>query len=630
MRTKSIRLLTAILSFCLAFAMVVFFGNAKSANAEVKNIEIAGQTIDISSFETYAGASIRYDKENKGIRFVTGISEDAYGAIETLVSENEGYSVTYGTIVTYSYRVQRLLYAGYDFTKVDLDEYVQTNGSKYVDFSVLAFREKPEVAGNVEFTAVLGINETNYAIPMSARGYMVISDGETEQIFYANYKVLNSTAENVSHKLLEDFITYGVDNDTKLQAIAEYTKNETTDGYYMPNASSMIPYTNNSEDVSLETNQSIGGRSGVTKYTMKTAGKGWSVRLMPAFTGNIPWTGSSTAWHQNSVNRQQAMGFKYVVFDIYLQDSFSIYFPTSSGVHAYVKVSASGDLVYRYNAQNTTDTEITEKVKIFNAGGTQQLSATYSGIWYTVVIDISCNLSLESNSACDTSISFDNANSVVYFDNVRFYRTNAWEQDIVVGSMEMDASEFGILRTGEKSTDVIYNTNATISGRSGVINFGEGKGDSNVSGSYTRFGFKFSDMWDDAGTATAWVTNKRMLASGVKYISFDVCRGGGSSFKLGLWDGDSYPTFSVNASTGAVDTAKTGEVENAQNVRIYLNGEQQTEIVKNTWYTIIIEVKVDAGSQWSAINWCQNYENIAIDNIVYYYNDVPALWPNAN
>ncbi len=606
--------------------MAMFFGSVNIANAETRNVEIAGQTVDISSFETYAGASIRYDTENKGIRYVTGISQTVFDEVERIVSENDGYSVKFGTIVTYSYRVQRLLDVGYDFTKADLDEYIQTSGSKYVDFSVIEYRANPEKAGNVEYTAVLGINETNYAIPMSARGYMVISNGQTEQIYYANYQVLNSTVENVAHTLLEDFVTYSVDSDTKLQAIAEYTKNETTDGYYMSNASSMIPYTNDSENVSLETNQSIGGRSGVTKYTMKTAGKGWSVRLMPAFTGNISWTGASTVWHQNSVNRQNAMGFKYVIFDIYLQDAFSLYFPTENKAHAYVNVSTNGNLVYKYNKEDTTDTAITDKVKFFNAGGTQQLSATYSGIWYTVVIDISCNIGIGSNSACDTSLSFDIANSVVYFDNVRFYRTDAWQQDIVKGSMEMDASEFGILQTGLLSTDVIYDDNATIGGRSGVINFGEGRGltpdKTEDSGKYTRFGFKFSDLWKDGAAKT----NNRMIASGVKYISFDVYRGGGSSFRMGFYDGDSYPTFKLNATSGVNETT----ANEAQNLRIYLNGEQTNSIVSKTWHTVIIKVEVATGVNWSAINWCWNYENIAIDNIVYYYNDVPALWANAN
>lgn len=625
-----IKTLFVAMALCLAVAIVPFFNGVKTVSADADSVTIAGTTVDMSSFETYEGASIRYDAENKGLRFITGIDEVVYNELNTLATEN-GYIVKFGTIVTYSYRVENCIANGYDFTKADLDKVVETAGSKYVDFGVQVLRdtENREVSTNVEYTAVLGISESNYSIPMSARGYVVISDGQSEEIFYAKYTKFDLSTEDIAKTLFEDFVEYGVDSDTKLAAIAEYTKG--VDSFAMTGKSTMLPYTGNSANFEIIENQSIGGRSGVSKYILKGTNS-WAERLSPAFTSpsaTLAWTGASSVGHQNSVNRQNAMGINYVSFNFYLKDSFSIYYPTANKAHAYVKVS-EGNLVYMYNGNGTTDTAITSKLKVYNVNG-EEVTTTYANRWYTVVIDISCNIGIGTNPPCDTSISFNSSNTSVYFDGVKYYRTaDACLQEVTkglgVGSAKMDASAFTIMY--KTDTADVSLTTKSLNGRDNVIFYDmNAAGDKKVA-AYSGFTFaKATWELNNEGKVictSARTANDRIKTSGIKYISFDVCRGTNSNFIMYVWDDTKQATLNVTYNTGNINSIPT-------NVKLFGTDGQEIKVggvmAANTWYTIVIKVEYDETMQnWTSIYWCNPWTELGFDNIVYYYNDVPALW----
>ncbi len=615
-RKNLLKILLVAFAVCFTLSMSMMFGSYSVANAETNNIEINGQTVDISSFTTYDGASIRYDAENKGIRFVTGINESVYNQINEIVANANGY-VKYGTIVTFSSRAQKCVDAGLDFTKETLDTLIQTSGSKYMDFDTKVFRETPDVAGNVEYTAVLGIKDNNYAKPMTARGYMVVNDGTGEKIYYANYEILNSTAENVSHALLENFIDYNVDSDTKLKAIAEYTKNETkeNDGYAMPNDNSLIVYTENSGNSTLEYNQSIGGRSNAVKYTLNNASATWPERVGPSFTSpKLNWTGTSDVDHQKAFNRQNIMGFKYLVVDVFITNEFFIYFPTANRTHAYAKISENGAVVFYEKDSSsdgktylvTTDTKYTDVVKIYNEGGTKELTTTYKGAWYVIAIDISCNIDNGWNSSVNTEITLSNENHTLYFDNVRYYRTDEWKNDIVKDYVAKDASEFIMMANGGSYTTFGL---GTFGGRENVKIFKEDKVDTN-----SRVGFMLTDLFTTGNYET--LAENRTLASGVKYISFEICRGIDSALTFYAPD-----ALTINNKSGLIGKCP-------DYVKVYdAEGNQTDTILANEWYTIVVEVKVDeSGSTWSAIQFSANWLNFAIDNINYYYNGTPTLW----
>ena len=113
-------------------------------------------------------------------------------------------------------------------------------------------------------------------------------------------------------------------------------------------------------------------------------------------------------------------------------------------------------------------------------------------------------------------------------------------------------------------------------------------------------------------------TTSSISTSGIKYISFDLCYGSGN-LVMYLWD-TAFANVKVDYNTKNI-------VNNTTNVKVFdQDGNIATQMVYNEWYTFVIEVKADTAGGWSTINFNSKSMNMAIDNIVYYYNDVPALW----
>ena len=414
-RKKAIAVLFASLCICLSFLMIFNAFNVKTVKADSELISVNGQVIDISSFKTYPLAAVRTEATNPGIRFITGINESVYEELTSATADSD-WSVKFGTIITYKSRVD----AVEDFTKEQLDTLKSsvTQGSVYVDCVAERFLSNPIEEGNKEFTAVLEVDSRNYKNELTARGYMVVSDGTNEQIYYADYEDFSRNTTWVAKTSIENIVT--IEDTKSLETLHEYAS-VGEDGYNMVKTSNVLTNSGFIKPSSVTTSSisvdDFGNRNDVYTFTQTNNSEKWASRLEPALISpSLSWEGSDGA--ANALARQKALGLKYLKFDFYYKNSllgntdFTLYYPTTSGEHGTVDFK---------------DGEVTSSdyVTVYNQLG-EETTVLENGNWYTVIVDISCNLEMDKNDNPQVAIVQNNTNNGVVnpqcFDNVIFYR----------------------------------------------------------------------------------------------------------------------------------------------------------------------------------------------------------------
>ncbi|MBQ9355041.1 MAG: hypothetical protein IJQ23_06310 [Clostridia bacterium] len=421
LRKATISILFVAFCIFLSLSIALNVSNAKVAKAE-RSITVNGQDIDISSFATYPSASVRLVSEDPGIRFITGIDEDVYDALIS-ATEDTDWSVTFGTIITYKSRVDDESVS--DFTKAELDKLVVSEGSKYMDCEATSFLSNPIISGNKEFSAVLKVKDRNFQAELTARGYMVVSDGTSETIYYADYEDFSRNTTWVAKKAIENIITLGNKKTASLEILDTYAK-VGDDGYNMVKTSNDA---NNSGLIKVSTGTSsigiadFGNRNDVYTFVQTNSTNKWINRLEPALISpSLEWADSDSG-SANALARQKALGLNYFKFDFLYKYSqkgetdFSLYYPTSSGEHGIVN--------FNNFAVSSDNADWNDYVKVYNETGVETTTLAYSQ-WYTVVVDISCNLDMEENANPQVAIVENNTNvanvNPLCFDNVIFYR----------------------------------------------------------------------------------------------------------------------------------------------------------------------------------------------------------------
>lgn len=415
-RKKAIVTLFAIFCVCLSVFMFFNFTNAKLAKANAVNITVNGKSIDISSFETYPLASVRTEATNPGIRFATGIDEDTYNDLMDAVSGSD-LSIKFGTIITYKSTAD----SATDFTKVELDKFSVNQGSVYVDSTNAKFLSEAIVnKNNKEFTAVLKVAERNYNKELTARGYMIVSDGNNEEIYYAKYEKFSRNVVEVAKTSIENISA--VKNTKSLETLQKYVSYG-EDGYNMSKTSNSGFIKPSSVTTSSIAVTDFGNRNDIYAFTQTNNSDTWASRLEPALLSpSLSWEDSNDGT-KNVLARQKALGLNYLKFDFYYKDSllgntnFSLYYPTTSGEHGIVN--------FNEYAVSSTSANWNNFVKVYDSLGVETTTLK-NGEWYSVVVDISCNLDMYENKKPQVAIVQNTTNIAVAnpqcFDNVIFYK----------------------------------------------------------------------------------------------------------------------------------------------------------------------------------------------------------------
>lgn len=415
-RKKAIVTLFAIFCVCLSVFMFFNFTNAKLAKANAVNITVNGKSIDISSFETYPLASVRTQATNPGIRFATGIDEEIYNDLMDAVT-GTSWSIKFGTIITYKSTAD----SATDFTKEELNKFSVNQGKVYVDSTNAKFLSEPIVnIDNKEFTAVLTVAERNFNKELTARGYMIVSDGTNEEIYYAKYEDFSRNVVEVAKTSIKNISA--VKNTQSLETLQNYASYG-EDGYNMSKTSNSGFIKPSSVTTSSITVESFGNRNDVYSFSQTNSSEAWASRIEPALLSpSLSWEDNNDG-ALNALSRQKALGLKYLKFDFYYKNTqkgntdFSLYYPTSSGEHGIVN--------FKELTVSSANSDWSNYVKVYNQLG-QETTTLANAEWYTVVVDISCNLEMNKNDKPQVAIVRNNTNfgtiNSQYFDNVIFYR----------------------------------------------------------------------------------------------------------------------------------------------------------------------------------------------------------------
>ena len=591
MKAKKITLVSLIVAVMMAFAMFALsLSFSTKAYAEPENIVVGGQTVDISSFKTYAKAQIRLD-ENKGIRFISGINAEVFNTLNTISKSNDMVDVSFGTIITYKSRANAVS----DFTKEELDKMSVAQGTAYVDAQAKVFLNDPIFnAEDKEFTAVMNVAERNFDKELVARAYMQVVDNGVTTNYYADIEDYSKSTSGVAKTLIEDF-TNKVGSTKELRGLAEYAKN--VDAFSMKEGFVEGAPISATKDSTL-TKVEIGGRQGVYQLTQVANANQWANRIDPAFTSPATeWVDETTTVdHQKAYERQNVLGIKYVAFDFYYNGNFDVQYPTAARLHKAVKM--------RYGTVEGNETDWKDHLGVYNADGLFTTVLT-KGNWYTVIVDISCNIGLGYNSAISTTIVPIGNNVTCYFDNVRLYKTDAFMKDYL-SYIQKTNDELIIAKDGGGA--VLETT--TFAGRDNVthiVNNSQQAGYTKV----TTFALKETN---NHGSSPSTVVNN-MAALGVKYVTIDICRNTDSALSLYAYGANNgYLSMTLDNKTGAI---------NYKNDCISLydaSGNKATVMQANVWYTAVIEWQA-ISSQWTAVALEANWINVAVDNIRYYLND---------
>ncbi len=321
-----------------------------------------------------------------------------------------------------------------------------------------------------------------------------------------------------------------------------------------------IVFGNASSAYGIET-QMIDGVTGAYKYV---SDKTWAGRLeLKETSASINAKGDAQTARDNIT----ALGYEWVLFDLYQSGAMTLFYPTQNGhcnAGKGVKLSAG---VWTNN----------EFVKIYQNG--YAVTQLANNEWYTVAVKLTGWKGTYTTSSV-ALVCYDT--SVCYLNNVRYYVDNSFESNyqipIISNFAEVSMTEFSAVN----STYVSFGAETT-------------KFNADL-GAY-HYQSTATDKWEWDNRIVFATNPNTAITNGYKYISFDIYveesnfgeKNAGYVYLSGYTIDNSLKTAylsPVGIGTGTPDIFTPSEY-----IKLYANGEEVPALQTGDWTTVVVALE---------------------------------------
>ena len=307
--------------------------------------------------------------------------------------------------------------------------------------------------------------------------------------------------------------------------------------------------------------QIIDGVTGAYEYV---SDKTWNGRLeLKETSASKEANGDAQAARENIA----ALGYQWVLFDLYQSGAMTLFYPTQSGhcnAGKGIKLSAG---VWTNN----------EFVKIYQNG--YAVTKLEYNQWYTVAVNI-VGWKNTFTTASVALVCYDT--SVCYLNNIRYYVDNSFEADYQIpvspNFAEVAMTEFSALNSGY----VLFGAETT-----------------KFNAALGAYRYQATDKskyeWDNR---IVFSTNpKTAVTNGYKYISFDIyveesnfgANNAGYIYLSAYTSSGSLKT--IYLSTAGVGTGTPDLFDPSDYIKLYANGEEVTALQVGGWTTVVVALE---------------------------------------
>lgn len=384
-------------------------------------------------------------------------------------------------------------------------------------------------------------------------------------------------------------------------------------------------------NVYAKTEETIGGRTGVYKYT-GTSNKDWTnnIALKEIFHYNsAQGEGRMEGW-----NNFKNKGYKYATFDILLEKGAVTNLEALATVSTYVSdrltsTNANGSKNGTYAPANESIGD-NANIKVYNLGSENEVSGISHATWYTVVIDYSQVVLQEYKAQTYCTIRLSGIIGTFYIDNIRYYANDSWKEDIKTYN-QYDGSEFVQVSTNFTGSYGLATeadgSLSNIGGRTGVYKYY-----SDTAGWTNKMGIRQGNSYGQSMIySSQTVVRENMSNLGYNYIAFDMYienNGVDSGIIIcvpdvnatnteGQTNAQYYKTWSSNTTNGRI---KIYSIDNEGNATL-VEGNPK---IHGAWYTVVVEYDHTATGAYAGIDFCSHkVGTVAYFDNVRYYNANP-------